>query len=216
MSRIIECIDKHAKVKVLPTTHSVYHVYIQEYKMKNNPKHPRPPNETHWVIAEGAENRFGPSDGTYIEKITFDEPVFQPYVLIKSKVKLSPFRAWEYFRDRDYIQYYLSYILNDRANTPHFNMRLNRLVYEIYRWGTKNGFDPKVWRTGPQDFVPPVAWYHNPQEWWEELSILLPIANFGIYVKLLTYNLGLKFPKRFKHYVPNKAEHKDIFETRKK
>lgn len=216
MSRIIECIDKYAKVKVLPTTHSVYHVYIQEYKRKNNPKHPRSPNETHWVIAEGAESRFGPSDGKCIETLTFEEPVFQPYVPIKSKVETSPFFMWEYFKDKEDIQFYLSRWLTDRASTPYFNRKLNRLVYEIYRWGTKYGFDPKIWRTGPAEFVPPISFYHNPQEWWEELSILLPIADFGIYVKLLTYNLGLKFPKRFKHYVPNKAEHKDIFYTRKK
>ena len=214
MSRIIEPIDKYAKVKVLPTTHSVYHVYVQEYKRKD--KHPRKPNETHWVIAEGAESRFGPSDGKYIENLSLEDPLFKPYVPIKSKVKLRPFRVWEYFKDKDYIQFYLSYILNSRDHTPRFNRSLNRLVYEIYRWGTKYGFDPTIWRTGPQDFVPPISWYHNPQEWWEELSVLLPIANFGIYVKLLTYNLGLKFPKRFKPYVSNKDEHKDIFYTRKK
>ena len=216
MSRIIECISKYAKVKVLPTTHSPYHVYVQEYKRKDNGKHPRKPNETHWVISEGAESRFGPSDGKYIETLSLEDPLFKPYVPIKSKIGISPFFAWEYFKDKDYMQYYLCYILNNRSSTLYYNLSLNRFVYEVYRWGTKYGFDPAIWRTGPQDFVPPISFYHNPQEWWEELSVLLPIADFGIYVKLLTYNLGLKFPKRFKHYVSNKAEHKDIFYTRKK
>ena len=126
-------------------------------------------------------------DGKYIENLSLEDPLFKPYVPKKgeSKLGIRPFFAWEYFKDKDYMQYYLCYILNNRSSTLYYNLSLNRFVYEVYRWGTKYGFDPAIWRTGPQDFVPPISFYHNPQEWWEELSTLLPIANFGIYVKLL-------------------------------
>lgn len=200
MSRTIVPINTIATVRLIDVKYANYPVYFMEFPIRRNK------TVKYRVTYEGDTTGFYDSDGKSLEEGRFLPDTLDQYVN-EDNGFTSPWHMHEHYDSLEDWTFILRYYINDRANTHHYNYRLNRTVYSIYRWltdkcSTDKGYaelfpDRTIEKLGYNEEQLIVERMNRVTMWWSGVKEHLPKAGLYEYNFLLTEALGIPLPKRF-------------------
>ena len=202
MAREIIPINKIATVKLIKLKHAPYPAYLIEFPVRN-----RKLGYTHRVAFDSDIVGSYSSNGKSLEEGNIPEDIFQPYVN-KDNGFTSPLHMWEFEKSLQDWECRFRHAINHRSKTVWYNVHLNSLVYELYRWlthkcSTNEGYaelfpDRTLENLGCEEEQLIIERMNRVTMWWMMVQEHLPHAGPYEYNLLITGATGIPLPRRFR------------------